>query len=239
MKKLLYFIPVVIFLSACGNGSTGGGVALPMSNEIDSVSYAYGVSVSESLIKIEEDLGEGNGMDVNLFKNGIEEGVAGNSRIAKEDIQGILGAFGQKMQQATQQKQQEKDLANVALGQEYLAKNKSADGVQVTPSGLQYKVIEAGTGAQPLATDDVTVHYTGKLIDGTVFDSSIPRGQPTSFNVSGVIPGWTEGLQLMKEGAKYEFFIPSNLGYGPRGSAPQIPGNSVLIFEVELLKIGK
>jgi FKBP-type peptidyl-prolyl cis-trans isomerase len=238
MKKLLYFIPVVIFLTACGNGSTGGGVALPISSEIDSVSYAYGLSVSESLNKIEEDLGEGNGMNVSLFKNGIEEGVAGDPRFTEDDIKSILGAFGQKMQEATQKKQQEDGVKNVAVGQDFLAKNKGKEGVQVTESGLQYKVIQAGTGAQPTAKDDVTVHYTGKLIDGTVFDSSVERGQPASFNVSGVIPGWTEGLQIMKEGAKYEFFIPSDLAYGARGNQG-IPPNSVLTFEVDLIKIGK
>ena len=213
MKKLLYFIPAIIFLTACENGSTGEGVSLPLSSEIDSVSYAYGLSVSESLNKIEEDLGDGNGMDVNLFTNGVREGVAGNPRFTSEQIQAVLAAFGQKMQVAGQKKQQEEGLKNTAIGEEYLEKNKANEGVQVTPSGLQYKVIQEGTGAKPTLEDKVTVHYTGKLIDGTVFDSSVQRGQPISFAVTGVIKGWTEGLQLMKEGAKYEFYIPSGLAY--------------------------
>jgi FKBP-type peptidyl-prolyl cis-trans isomerase len=225
-------------LTACENGSTGEGVSLPLSSEIDSVSYAYGLSVSESLNKIEEDLGDGNGMDVNLFTNGVREGVAGNPRFTSEQIQAVLAAFGQKMQVAGQKKQQEEGLKNTAIGEEYLEKNKANEGVQVTPSGLQYKVIQEGTGAKPTLEDKVTVHYTGKLIDGTVFDSSVQRGQPISFAVTGVIKGWTEGLQLMKEGAKYEFYIPSGLAYGPQGNQG-IPPNSVLFFEVELIKIGE
>ena len=137
-----------------------------------------------------------------------------------------------------QQKQQQEASKNIAIGEAYLAENKTKEGVQVTPTGLQYKVIQEGTGKQPTTEDEVTVHYTGTLIDGSVFDSSVQKGQPISFQVTGVIAGWTEGLQLMKEGAKYEFYIPSNLAYGPQGR-PGIPGNSTLIFEVELIKIGK
>lgn len=125
-----------------------------------------------------------------------------------------------------------------AAGEEFLAANKDKDGVQVTESGLQYKVIEAGEGDTPKPSDQVTVHYTGKLVDGTVFDSSIPRGEPTQFGVTQVIPGWVEGLQLMKPGAKYEFFIPQDLAYGERGSQGAIPPYAALIFEVELIKIG-
>ncbi len=125
-----------------------------------------------------------------------------------------------------------------AAGDTFLAENKSKDGITTTASGLQYRVIEAGEGDAPQASDQVTVHYTGKLIDGTVFDSSIPRGEPTQFGVTQVIPGWVEGLQLMKPGAKYEFFIPQELAYGEQGSQGAIPPFSALIFEVELIKIG-
>mgnify|MGYP000182760310 CR=1 FL=1 len=125
-----------------------------------------------------------------------------------------------------------------AAGDTFLAENKSKDGITTTASGLQYRVIEAGEGDAPQASDQVTVHYTGKLVDGTVFDSSIPRGEPTQFGVTQVIPGWVEGLQLMKPGAKYEFFIPQELAYGAQGSQGAIPPFSALIFEVELIKIG-
>jgi peptidyl-prolyl cis-trans isomerase A (cyclophilin A) len=110
---------------------------------------------------------------------------------------------------------------------------------QVTASGLRYKVIKEGTGAKPVATSNVKVHYTGKLLDGKVFDSSVERGQPIDFGLNQVIPGWTEGVQLMKEGGKYEFYIPSNLAYGERGAGGVIPPNSDLIFEVELIKINQ
>lgn len=120
----------------------------------------------------------------------------------------------------------------------FLTENASAEGVSTTASGLQYKVIAQGEGQQPAATDQVLVHYEGKLVDGTVFDSSYDRGQPIGFGLNQVIPGWTEGLQLMNEGSKYELYIPSDLGYGARGAGGVIPPNATLIFTVELLKVG-
>jgi len=122
-------------------------------------------------------------------------------------------------------------------GDDFIASNKEKEGVQVTDSGLQYIVIEEGDGESPTPADSVIVHYTGTLIDGTVFDSSVERGQPAQFGVSQVIPGWVEGLQLMKPGAKYKFFIPQDLAYGERGSPGSIPPFSALVFEVELLEI--
>ena len=124
-----------------------------------------------------------------------------------------------------------------AEGDTFIEANKSKEGVQITESGLQYIVTEAGEGNSPAATDKVTVHYEGKLVDGTVFDSSIKRGTPAQFGVNQVIPGWVEGLQLMKPGAKFTFFIPQELGYGKRGSGAAIPPYSALIFEVELISI--
>lgn len=124
-------------------------------------------------------------------------------------------------------------------GAEYLTANKTKEGVKVTASGLQYKVLVAGEGVSPLATDQVKVHYTGKLIDGTVFDSSVDRGEPVTFPLGGVIKGWTEGLQLMKQGAKYEFTIPSDLAYGPNGSGRSVPPHATLVFTVELLDVIK
>jgi FKBP-type peptidyl-prolyl cis-trans isomerase len=125
----------------------------------------------------------------------------------------------------------------LAAGQTFLARNAQEPGVMTTASGLQYKVITEGSGAQPTATDTVTVHYRGTLIDGTEFDSSYSRGEPISFPLNGVIPGWTEGLQLMTVGSKYILYIPSELGYGAQGAGAAIPPNSTLIFEVELLGI--
>src|SRR3954469_1894439 len=122
-------------------------------------------------------------------------------------------------------------------GEKFLAANKSKEGVKTTASGLQYKVVKEGTGRQPSATDTVKVHYEGKLLDGTVFDSSIKRGEPVEFPVNGVIPGWVEALQLMPQGSKWEVYIPSDLAYGPTGQGPTIPPASTLIFTVELLEV--
>lgn len=126
-----------------------------------------------------------------------------------------------------------------AVGEKFLAENSKKEGVKVTASGLQYVVDKEGTGARPTAEDEVTVHYTGKLLDGTVFDSSVSRGEPATFPLNRVIPGWTEGVQLMKEGGKYTFFIPSDLAYGPQGVPNAIPPHSTLIFDVELIKVVK
>ena len=133
--------------------------------------------------------------------------------------------------------QQIKD--NKTMGREFLEENAKNDSVVQTKSGLQYMVLKEGTGAKPGPTDKVTVHYTGKLIDGTVFDSSVERGEPATFGLNQVIPGWTEGLQLMSEGSKYRLFIPSELAYGSKGAGEQILPNSTLIFDVELIKVEK
>ncbi|MBR5674031.1 MAG: FKBP-type peptidyl-prolyl cis-trans isomerase [Muribaculaceae bacterium] len=128
---------------------------------------------------------------------------------------------------------------NKTIGREFLEENAKNDSVIQTESGLQYMVLKEGTGAKPGPTDEVTVHYTGKLINGTVFDSSVERGEPATFPLNKVIPGWTEGLQLMSEGAKYRLFIPSELAYGEKGAGQQILPNSTLIFDVELIKVEK
>ena len=133
--------------------------------------------------------------------------------------------------------QQIKD--NKTIGREFLEENAKNDSVVQTTSGLQYMVLQEGTGAKPGPTDEVTVHYTGRLLDGTVFDSSVERGEPATFKLNQVIPGWTEGLQLMSEGSKYRLFIPSELAYGSKGAGEQIMPNSTLIFDVELIKVNK
>lgn len=149
-----------------------------------------------------------------------------------------MGKAMQKLQEMAQSKQGEVAEANKKKGEEFLAKNKTATGVKTTASGLQYVVEKEGSGKTPSETDEVKVHYTGTLTDGTKFDSSVDRGQPAEFPVNGVIKGWTEALQLMKEGSKYKLTIPAELAYGPMGR-PGIPPNSVLLFDVELLEVKK
>jgi FKBP-type peptidyl-prolyl cis-trans isomerase len=156
------------------------------------------------------------------------------SRLTEEEMQKIMQEVQQKAiaEQEAKQKKQSED--NLAAGAKFLEENKAKEGVVTTESGLQYRVITEGTGAKPTSSDIVTVHYTGKLIDGTEFDSSVKNGEPVSFPLDGVIAGWTEGLQLMSKGAKWEIVIPSELAYGAGGQGP-IPPSSVLVFEVELL----
>jgi FKBP-type peptidyl-prolyl cis-trans isomerase len=141
------------------------------------------------------------------------------------------------MAAAEQEKAAADAIENIEKGAAFLEENGKEEGVITTESGLQYKVVTQGDGAMPSDTSNVTVHYEGKLIDGTVFDSSYENGDPVSFALNSVIPGWTEGVQLMSEGSTYMFYLPSQLGYGERGAGPTIPGNSVLIFKVELISV--
>lgn len=198
----------------------------------DSVAYIVGGNLGSQF--------HNDSLQINpdIFMKGFETTLNGDSLSINDSVaQGLMMRFQQKMQEK-QQKQFEAELeANTKKGQEFLEQNKTEPGVQVTESGLQYKVLEEGNGPKPTAEDKVKVHYTGKLIDGTVFDSSIERGEPTEFNVNRVIPGWTEGLQLMSVGSKYMFYIPANIAYGERGAGQQIGPNETLIFEVELLEI--
>ena len=162
------------------------------------------------------------------FLAGLNEALAGKADAAEIDQAKMAGAQ-QVIQNAQLEKMKEE-------GSKYLEENKGKEGVKVTESGLQYKVLKEGEGDAPTAQDRVKVHYTGKLVDGTVFDSSVERGTPATFGVTEVIPGWVEGVQLMSPGAKYEFVIPSEIAYGPRGQG-SIPPNAVLVFEVELLEV--
>jgi FKBP-type peptidyl-prolyl cis-trans isomerase FklB len=148
-----------------------------------------------------------------------------------------MAAFQKEMMAKQQELAKRLGEKNKKEGEAFLSENRKKEGIKALPSGLQYKVVKAGTGKKPKSTDTVTTHYRGTLIDGTEFDSSYRRGQPASFPVSGVIPGWTEALQLMEEGAKWQLFIPPNLAYGERGAGSQIGPNATLIFEIELISI--
>lgn len=228
IKSVLVTAAVASMVS-CGNQTKQ---ATSLETELDSVSYAIGLNMANQMKNGFEEV------DGKMFVQGFENGLDSVNLLIKDaDIQKLLSTYFQKKQQAQVKKQQEEAEETKKAGEAFLAENKTKEGVQTTDSGLQYIVLKEGTGAKPTTEDKVEVHYHGTLIDGTVFDSSVDRGTPSSFGVTQVIKGWTEGLQLMKEGAKYKFFIPSNLAYGPQQKGAIIKGNSTLIFDVELLKI--
>jgi FKBP-type peptidyl-prolyl cis-trans isomerase FkpA/FKBP-type peptidyl-prolyl cis-trans isomerase FklB len=170
-----------------------------------------------------------------LAINDIKAGTA--ARISEEDAQKIMQELTDGLKKKQEEKAKELSKTNKTAGEKFLTENKTKEGVQTTASGLQYKIITTGTGVKPKATDTVKVHYAGKLLDGTEFDSSISRGEPVEFPVNGVIPGWVEALQLMPQGSKWEVYIPSDLAYGDAGQGPSIPPASTLIFTIELLEV--
>lgn len=188
-------------------------------------SYALGVNFGTNL--------KNQDVDVNLDKvmAGIRDALSGDTKLTPQEMAEVF----QKLRAQITERQARLKVENKEAGAKWLAENAKKEGVQTTPSGLQYKVIEEGTGESPTATDKVSVYYTGKLINGTVFDST-SEDNPAEFQLNRVIPGWTEGIQKMKEGAEYELYIPANLAYGERGR-PNIPPNSVLIFNVKLLDV--
>lgn len=195
---------------------------------MDKLSYAWGIAMGRQL--------QGMGMkDLNVedFTNGLKAVTEGTElAVSPEEAQKLIQDYLNDLQAKAEE-------AAKSAGKQFLEENKKKAEVKETASGLQYVVEKEGEGAQPTAEDEVTVHYTGKLLDGTVFDSSVNRGEPATFPLNRVIPGWTEGVQLMKEGSKYTFFIPSDLAYGPQGIPGAIPPHSTLIFEVELIKVVK
>lgn len=200
----------------------------------DKLSYSMGLDMGTYLNGI------GDELDYNRLIEGLKIGYdGGKSLLSAEETQAVQQEFAQKMKAKQEAEMLAMQEANKKSGDEFLATNKKKEGVTVTESGLQYEIVTAGTGNSPQATDTVTVHYKGTTIDGTVFDDSSQRGEPAVFGVNQVIPGWTEVLQLMKEGAKYKVAIPSTLAYGERGVPPMIEPNSVLVFDVELISIAK
>ena len=214
MRKLFFSFALLISYSSQAQ----------LKNHTDSISYAAGINMVENLRKtgITE-------FNETVLIEAIKAHLGGNSKM---DTQTAAKLYQEESKRLAEQKAK----ANKKAGEDFLAANKKKSGVQTTSSGLQYLHTTPGTGAQPDNNDKVTVHYHGTLIDGTVFDSSVERGQPANFGLNQVIPGWTEGLQLMKEGGKTTFFIPSELAYGARATG-KIQANSALIFEVELIKV--
>lgn len=206
------------------------GIWLPAKSQNDMtkeqrLSYAIGADFG---MRVKQDAIE---LDYDAFLQGLKDAVAGQNKLSNQEMD---QAF-MDLRTEIEAKKKSGAAAEIAKGEKFLAENKNNPGVKVTPSGLQYLVLQEGKGEKPNAKSRVTVHYTGKLIDGTVFDSSVDRGKPITFGLNDVIAGWTEGLQLMSPGAKYRLFIPYNLGYGERGAGGMIPGGATLIFDVELI----
>jgi FKBP-type peptidyl-prolyl cis-trans isomerase FklB len=203
-----------------------------MESEVDKLSYTIGQQIGNDF-KAQE-------MEINtdLLTESIKSAYNGEeSKLSSADMQEVMAAFSQKMQAKMMEKQQEVGKVNEDEGKVFLDENAKKEGVTVLESGLQYKIITEGDGPSPKVEDSVETHYEGKLINGTVFDSSVQRGETVSFPVNGVIKGWTEALQLMKVGSKWELFIPSDLAYGTNGAGQHIAPNSTLTFEVELVAI--
>jgi len=203
---------------------------IDLTDEKMQISYSVGVNIGENLMM----QGLTDDIDLNAFIQGLRDVVGGEPQLTEEQMMMALINF---QQQLMARQQAEADAARVE-GQSFLARNGERSGVTTTSSGLQYEVLESGPagGVSPRAVDTVLAHYEGRFIDGEVFDSSIERGQPAQFMLNQVIPGWTEGLQLMKPGDRYRLFIPADLAYGPGGSGP-IPPHSTLVFDVELLEV--
>lgn len=199
-----------------------------LDTEKKKISYAVGRNIGESI------LASGIEIDLEVFTASVKEAMIGAPGRLTDAEKAEVGAAIQKQQQDHNAKVTGE---NKSKGQAFLAANAKKDGVKVLSSGLQYKVVTAGSGKTPSSSDSVTVNYRGTLIDGTEFDSSYKRGQPATFPVNGVIKGWTEALQLMKEGSKWQLFIPSDLAYGERGAGANIGPHATLIFDVELIKV--
>ncbi len=204
----------------------------PVESEQHKLSYSLGYNIGRDFSQKQLDV------DPDVLMRGMKDALSGSTTALSEDEMRQAMMDLQKKMMAKQQ-QQVKQLAetNEQAGKTFLAENRQKEGVKTTMSGLQYLVVSKGTGKKPGPNDKVTVHYRGRLLDGTEFDSSYKRNKPATFSVGGVIPGWTEGLQLMKEGAKWQLFIPAKLAYGEKGAGPMIGPNSTLIFDVELVSI--
>ena len=200
---------------------------------MDKLSYALGLGIGRELAQM-----GASSLSIDFFASAIMVVLAGAElKVSDHEAQTLVQEFFRKQEEKANAEMAEKGKKAKAEGEQYLADNAMKEGVVTLPSGLQYKVLSEGNGKKPKATDKVKCHYEGFLVDGTVFDSSIRRGEPAVFPLNQVIAGWTEGLQLMQEGAKYRFFIPYHLGYGEHGAGASIPPYAALVFDVELIEV--
>ncbi len=234
--KVSLLAAAVVFTVGCEEKKEAA-TTVNFENHQEKVAYAIGSSFSQQVNTILEKQAEiGMELDKEIILQGITDTLRDQGQLPEEEVQEILQAYSAEVQTVAEKKMQEENAKIAEENKAFLAENAKAEGVTVTESGLQYSVITQAEGAKPTAEDTVTVHYVGTLIDGTEFDSSVKRGQPATFPLNRVIPGWTEGLQLMSVGEKYKFVIPAELAYGEQG-AGSIPPGATLIFEVELLEI--
>ncbi len=257
VKKLMAIVVAMSFLAACNQSSqekvaqaepvqaekatvvkvkAEADASPEMTTDLQKASYAIG-SMQGARMRMDIERMQEIKLDKGLLEKGFIDGINDKSSMSQEEVQEQLMAYQKKLQEVMAKKQEEEAKVAKASGDAFLKENAGRKGVTATKSGLQYEMISKGDGKNfPKAVDTVKVHYVGTLTDGSTFDSSVERGQPAEFPLNGVIPGWTEGLQLMSKGAKFKFYLPPDLGYGAR-ALPKIPANSVLVFEVELLEI--
>lgn len=200
---------------------------------MDKLSYALGIGIGSQLAGM-----GAKGLNIDDFAQAVKDVISGTPlKVNNAEAQSLVQAFFQEQEEKQRAAAAEAGKVAKAAGESFLAENAKKEGIVVLPSGLQYQVLKEGNGKKPSANDQVKCHYEGTLIDGTIFDSSYQRNEPATFGLNQVIAGWTEGVQLMSEGAKYRFFIPYNLAYGERGAGAQIPPFAALVFDVELLKV--
>lgn len=225
--RLLAMMVILLFASPANAGENP-----PLKNQKEKISYIIGMDIGRNFKKQAIDI------DPDILAQGIKDGISGGKALLSEqEVRETLSVFQKEMMAKQAELAKKLGEKNKKEGEAFLAENQKKEGVKTLPSGLQYKVIQAGTGKKPKLNDEVTAHYRGTLIDGTQFDSSYGRGKPEKLPVNGVIAGWTEALQLMQEGAKWQLFVPPNLAYGERGAGRDIGPNATLIFEIELISI--
>ena len=229
MKKMIGAVLVLLLISVDGMAEEK---KVDLTSTRDKVSYSIGTRIGKDFSRQQLDI------DPDILIKGIKDAMDGNEMLMTEaQIQAVLRKFQQEQMAAKNVQMKAVGEKNAKEGAAFLAENAKKDGVVTLPSGLQYKILTNGSGKTPTPTDTVTVNYRGTLIDGREFDSSYKRGEPATFSVNGVIRGWTEALQLMKEGAKWQLFIPAELAYGERGAGQAIGPNATLLFDVELISI--
>lgn len=233
LRSLLTALVVLLF-TACSNEVTGQkGRNAPLKTNIDSVSYGIGADIGHNMKQSGLD-----SLNVDAMAMGIRDGLDSAERISAENVRALVQTYMLAVQKKVMEREQKEGEENLRKGEAWLAENGKKPGVITTASGLQYEVLQAGSGPKPTAEDVVKVNYRGTLLDGTEFDSSYKRGQPAMFGVGNVIAGWAEAIQLMPVGSRYKLFIPAGLAYGnSRGPGGDLPPNSTLLFEVELLEI--